>query len=163
MDFTNIITVISGLIAAANAALLVYAAWQKLKPEVKKLESENDLGNLKNAQLSQQMLVDRINELEQQRKDDLEAWKGELEEERRKLEAQLEAAEKKRLEDVAYFKRRFKEADREARSYRRWAAALVKQVVEAGKVPAAFMPFTEDSDTGISAINDSGKDERGER
>lgn len=127
----------SGILALINTIYLIYGAWKKLKPEVKKMELEADSEiadaanvNLAGAKMSGEMLMQRINEL----KDDLNSEK------------------KARKEDIEYFKRRLKEIDREARDYRMWSARLAKQVIEAGKVPVPFISTSGDSDPLISVI-----------
>lgn len=155
----NTFTWITGIIAAINAAVIAYAAYRRLKPEVKKLETEVETDNveaanlnLEGAKISAQMLLDRINEL-----------KGELTEEkklRRESISLMEAAHGKSIKDLErarqsdreYFRRRIKDLETESRDYRQWAAKLVKQVVEAGKVPVPFVPSVGESETGITAI-----------
>jgi polyhydroxyalkanoate synthesis regulator phasin len=138
------------LLAIFNAGQIVYFAWKKLKPEVKKLEIEGDSElveaanmNLEGAKTSAQMLLDRINELKQELKEEREDRKREFEKER-----------KARNDDAEYFRRRIKELDREAKDYRIWAAKLAKQVIEAGKIPAAFVPSLNDSEPSILAVDD---------
>jgi len=133
----EIVLLLGGIVAAANTGFLIYFAWKKIKPEVKKIENEGDSEivdaanlNLEGAKISAQMLLDRINEL-----------KGELDAER-----------KVRKEDAEYFRRRIKDLDRESRDYRSWAAKLVKQVVEAGKIPAPFIPSWGESDSNVTAV-----------
>lgn len=143
-DWTQLIT---ALVTVANATWIIYSSWRKNKPEVKKLETEVDSeiveaanANLEGAKISAEMLLSRINEL----KADLEAAK-----------ANIEAERNLRKADREYFSRRLAESDREARDYRLWAAKLVKQVVEAGKIPVAFIPSTGESERGIPTISDS--------
>lgn len=154
MDFT---TMMNWILGAINAAFLIYAAWRKLKPEVKKLETEVDLDVLEGAARSQQMLIDRINDLQSQLNLEREARKADLQQERDARKAELETERAARTKSEEYLRRRIREAEREARDYRQWAAKLVKQVVEAGKVPAAFIPSSEESETGISAIRQETK------
>lgn len=142
----------AGILSALNGGFLLYSAWKKLKPEVKKMDTEADLDSIEAAAKSQQLLVDRINELEELITEERNHRKQELEQERANWRAELEAEKEARKRDKEYFQRRFLEADGEARAYRRWAAALVKQVVEAGKVPAAFIPFSDESQQGITTI-----------
>jgi len=125
---------------------MVYSAYKKHKPEIKKIEVEVDSEivdaanlNLEGAKVSAQMLLDRINEL----KVDLEAEKKSRKEEQ-------ETNERIRRDDIEYFRRRIKDLERESRDYRSWAAKLVKQVVESGQIPVPFLPSTSDSDTKIT-------------
>lgn len=159
MTSNELVTLIGGIIALINAASLVYFAWKKNKPEVKKIENEADSEivdaanlNLEGAKISAQMLLDRINEL-----------KGELEAEKTARRDGLALAEKTRKEEISnlekirkedneYFRRRIKDLERESRDYRSWAAKLVKQVVEAGKIPVPFVPSFGESDINITAI-----------
>jgi predicted RNase H-like nuclease (RuvC/YqgF family) len=159
MNWNETVTIIGGIIAAINGASLVYFAWKKLKPEVKKMEGEAESElqeaanlNLEGAKVSAQMLLDRINEL-----------KGELDTERtlrREGMAQAEKShkeslaslEKSRREDIEYFRRRIKDLDRELRAYRSWAATLTKQVVEAGKIPAQLVLSLNDSEPSVTSI-----------
>lgn len=138
MTTTEIIAIISSLVAGVNTIVLLYFTSKKNKPEVKKLEVEGESEivdaahvNLEGAQISQQMLVSRIDELKRD----------------------LESEKKARQEDAIYFKRRIKEIDREARDYRLWAARLAKQVIEAGKVPVPFISSLNDSDPLLSTIS----------
>ena len=168
---SNILAWLSGLLAIINACILAYAAWKKLKPEIKKMDSETDLDVLEGAAKSQQMLIDRINDLQMQLTAERDVRQSELQQERNARLADLKAEKEARLAELKaekearrkesdYLRRRIKEAEREARDYRLWAAKLVKQVVESGKIPAAFIPsLAEDTDTGIPHINeDTGKD-----
>lgn len=155
----SLIEIITALVTLANALWIIYSSWKKNKPEIKILEVEADSGivdaanlNLEGAKISAQMLLDRINEL-----------KGELDSEKTKSRDRIEHLEKTRSEEMAriekirkddadYFRRRIKDLERESRDYRSWAAKLVKQVVEAGKVPVPFVPSFGESDTSITAI-----------
>jgi hypothetical protein len=69
-ESNELIIIVSGILAAINSAMLIYAAWKRLKPEVKKLEMEGDSElveaaniSLEGAKTSANMLLDRINEL----------------------------------------------------------------------------------------------------
>lgn len=155
----EILVLISGILAAVNTAMIIYAAWKKLKPEVKKMDAEVDSEiveaaelNLKGAQVSTTMLLERIADLKMELETERRLRKEELAAERAAREADLEAERAARKKEGEYLRRRFKEAEREARDYRQWAAKLAKQVVESGKVPAPFIPSPDDSETGISAI-----------
>lgn len=123
-------------------------SWKKNKPEIKKLEMEGDSElveaantSLEGAKISAAILLDRINELRQELNDEKTDRKEEFNRERQA-----------RNDDAEYFRRRIKELDREARDYRLWAAQLVKQVVEAGKIPIPFTPSISDSERGIPPI-----------
>lgn len=137
MDNSNLNEIVALLVTLANALSIIYFSWKRNKPEVKKLEAESDSEvveaaerSLKGAEISGNMLIQRINEL-----------KSELDDEK-----------KARKTDAEYFRRRIKEIDREARDYRLWAAKLAKQVIEAGKVPVAFVPSMNDTDPLLTAI-----------
>lgn len=150
----------AGIMAIINASWLIVQGWKRLKPEVKKMETDADLDILEGAAKSQQMLIDRINDLQSQLNLEREARKADLQQERAARQAELETERAARTKSEEYLRRRIREAEREARDYRQWAAKLVKQVVEAGKVPAAFIPSSEDSETGISAIRPDSKGEQ---
>lgn len=170
MEGNEVILILSGLAGVINAFMLIVAAWRKLKPEVKKMENEADSENveaanlnLEGAKISTQMLVDRINELRGElaterklRTEGMEFSERRRSEEVKALEAEyssrISALEKARREDVEYFRRRIKDLERESRDYRTWAARLVKQVVEAGKIPHAFTPTFGDSDVNLQAV-----------
>jgi hypothetical protein len=140
---TEILTI---LITAANTLGILFIALKKWKPEVKKLEAEGDKTeaevdseivaaanvNLAGAELSAKMLTQRIAELRED----------------------LENEKKARRDDAEYFRRRFRDAEREARDYRQWAARLAKQVIEAGKVPVAFVPSTDVDSEKLRAVTD---------
>lgn len=145
----NWLTWAASLVGIINAAILAYQAWKKFKPEMKKMDAEGDLDVLEGAEVSQNMLVNRVNELKQQIEDERKAWKSALDEER-----------EARRRGEQYLRQRIAEAEGEAKAYRRWSAQLVKQVVEAGKVPAAFVPFTGDSETSIPAMPKDGSNEK---
>lgn len=144
-EFVNLF---GAIIAAINTGFLLYFAWKKLKPEVKKIDAEVGSEivdaanlNLEGAKVSALMLLDRINEL-----------RKELDEEKKNRKEEQEQNEKSRREDVEYFRRRIKDLERESRDYRSWAAKLAKQVVEAGQIPAPFIPSTNDSETNLYSI-----------
>lgn len=170
MENSEILAWVSGIIAAINAAMIAIAAWKKLKPEVKKLENETEMQeaevaqlNLKSAEISTQMLINRVNELKEELEEERATRKRELEEQRLSMQTKLDAEIEARRKETEYLRRRIKEADREARDYRLWAAKLVKQVVESGKVPHPFVPTSlEDSDPSIAAIGSSMKENQAE-
>ena len=144
-EITKLITTIATFI---NSAALIYLGFKKLKPEVKKMSVDTDSEivdaanmNLEGAKVSAAMLLDRINEL----KRDLDTEKA-----ARKEEQALN--EKLRRDDAEYFRRRIKDLEREGRDYRSWAANLARQVVQAGLIPAPFIPSLTDSETGIQPI-----------
>lgn len=119
------------LITAANAGWIIYSSYKKNKPEVKKLEHEADSEMaeatgviLEGTKLSGEILMARILEL-----------KNDLENEKRI-----------RREESEYLRRRLRETERESRDYRVWAAKLAKQVIEAGQIPATFVPSSGDSE-----------------
>lgn len=170
MEINELLTILTSILVLFNTAQVITAAWRKLKPEVKKLQSEAESElqeatnlNLEGAKISAQMLLDRINEL-----------KGELDTEKRlrkegmamaekshseSIEAMKKshtdsiiALEKSRKEDREYFRRRIKEIDRELRAYRSYSAKLSKQVIEAGRIPVALVFDYTDSDPSVQAI-----------
>lgn len=128
---------------AGNTFWLTYKAWKELRPGIKKIEVdidktdaevESELANAaettaKGATVSSQLLMERIKELRED----------------------LENEKKARREDAAYFRRRFREAEREARDWRNYAARLAKQVIELKGVPTPFTPSPNDSDPSIPA------------
>ncbi len=136
----------TGLLVLVNSAQIIYQAWKRFKPEIKKLEAESDRSeaeadseivnaanvNLAGAELSARMLTQRIVELRQD----------------------LENEKKARREDAEYFRRRFREAERDARDYRTWAARLAKQVIEAGKIPIAFVPSIDGDSEKLRSISE---------
>lgn len=142
MNINELVLLLGGIAGTLNIIWVVYSSLKKLKPEIKKLEADEDRElveaaniNVEGARISGQILLDRINEI-----------KGDLEKEK--------AARK---EDAEYCKRRIKELERESRDYRSWAAKLVKQVVEAGKIPVPFVPSFTDSDIILSGREEEEK------
>jgi len=148
----ELIEIIIGLATVINSLWITYKAWKELRPGIKKTETETEKTEAeiesefaqaaettaKGATVSSQLLMDRIKELRED----------------------LENEKKARREDAAYFRRRFREAEREARDYRLWAAKLVKQVVEAGKIPAEFVMSPSDSEQGIPTVNPNTMDKK---
>ena len=139
MENIDWIAVTTSVITAINAGWIIYSSWKKNKPEVKKLEADADSeiveaanANLEGAKISGEMLLSRINE----------------------LKADLDAEKKLRKADAEYFRRRLAECSREAADYRIWSAKLAKQVIEAGKIPASFVPSTGESERGIPTITE---------
>lgn len=157
----NWLTWAAGILSLINGIFLAYTAWKKFKPELKQMDAQGDIDVLKGAEISNQMLVDRINEMKAQRDADIVNWKAELQQEREARKAELAAEKEARRVEVERLRWRMKEAEREARDYRSWAAKLVKQVVDAGREPAAFVPsLAEDSEIGIPHINALKKDDK---
>lgn len=129
---------------------MTYKAWKELRPGIKKIEAdtektdaevESELSHAaqvtaEGATVSGKLLMDRIRELRED----------------------LENEKKARREDAAYFRRRFREAEKEARDYRLWAAQLAKQVIEAGKIPVPFSASPTESEQGIPAVNPNSMD-----
>jgi hypothetical protein len=166
----EIATLITTIITAVNTAAIVYFAWMRNKPEIKKLDAEGDSEfaeatnlNLEGAKISAQMLLDRINELKGEldtekklRKEELAYSEGRRKEELANLESEysekFDRMERARRDDVEYFRRRIKDLERESRDYRSWAAKLSKQVVDAKLIPVPFVPTFSDSDIGITAV-----------
>lgn len=159
-DTNNLERWVPLIITALNGLSLIYFAWKRNQPEVKKLDAEADLENvetanvnLEGARVSGQLLMERINDLKKELEAERALRKEELQTERAARAAELQTERDARKKEGEYLRRRIKEAEREARDYRQWAARLVKQVVEAGKVPSAFIPgINGDSETDISAI-----------
>ena len=144
-DLTEVVTVV---VTGINTLALVYLAFRKLKPEVKKMSVDTDSEivdaanqNLEGAKISAGMLLDRINEL-----------KRELDEEKAARKQEQILNEKLRRDDAEYFRRRIRDLEREGRDYRSWAANLARQVVQAGLIPAPFIPSLTDSDPSIQPI-----------
>lgn len=170
MESNEVILILSGIVGILNAAMLVYAGWKRLKPEVKKLENETEMQeaevarlNLQSAEISTQMLINRINELKTELEAERSARKRELAEQKEAMQTKLDAETEARRKESEYLRRRIKEAEREARDYRLWAAKLVKQVVESNKIPVPFVPISlEDSDTGMAAISATMKENQAE-
>jgi hypothetical protein len=141
-----------GLATVANTFWITYKAWKELRPGIKKIEVETEKTDAEieselshaaqvtaeGATVSSKLLMDRIKELRED----------------------LENEKRARREDAAYFRRRFREAEKEARDYRLWAAKLVKQVVEAGKIPAEFVMSPADSEQGIPSVNPNVMDKK---
>lgn len=132
-----------------NTVWLVYKSWKELRPNLKKLDVENEktdaeieseIANAaettaKGASVSSELLMQRIRELRED----------------------LENEKKARREDAAYFRRRFREAERDARDYRNWAAGLSKQVIEAGKIPIPFVPSVDTDSGKFKSIQEDAK------
>lgn len=137
---------------AGNTFWTVYKAWKELRPGIKKIESDtektdaetdSEIANAaeviaRGTTVSSQVLVERIRELRED----------------------LENEKKARREDAAYFRRRFREAEKDARDLRNWAARLAKQVIEAGKIPEPFIISPSDSEQGIPTINPNSMDSK---
>ena len=150
MEF-NLLTWIAGILAAGNSIQIIYSAWKMLKPQVKKMEAEEETENVHAANLNLEGAGITVNLL----KGRIDELKADLEAEKEARKNDIEREQNARKEDRIYFTRRIKEIDREAKDYRLWAAKLAKQVIEAGKVPATFVPSTDDSDPLLIAINKS--------
>lgn len=170
MNSDELILILSGIVGVINTVMLIYAGWKRLKPEVKKLENETEMQeaevarlNLQSAEISTQMLINRINELKTELEAERSARKRELAEQKESMQTKLDAEIEARRKEGVYLRRRIKEAEREARDYRLWAAKLVKQVVESNKIPVPFVPISlEDSDTGMAAIGATMKENQAE-
>lgn len=147
MDLLEILTILTGI---ANTLWIIWSSYKKNKPEVKKLESEADKVE---AEVDSEM-ANTANILGQGARTSVEILLASIVQ----LRADLDSEKKARKEDNEYFRRRFKEAEREARDYRVWAAKLAKQVIEAGKIPAVFVPSPADSEQGLTAIDEQKKD-----
>lgn len=132
---------------AGNTFWLTYKAWKELRPGLKKIEVETDKIEAETeselytgaqviaegATVSGKLLMDRIRELRED----------------------LENEKKARREDAAYFRRRFREAEKETRDWRNYAAGLAKQVIQLGGIPISFTPSLGESERGIPAITDA--------
>lgn len=141
MDWLEKLTAIT---VVANSLWILWSSWKKNKPEIKKLESEAERAD---AEIETEF-ANAAQVLGQGAKISVEVLLGSIVQ----LRADLENEKKSRREDAEYFKRRFREAEREARDYRAWAAKLARQVIEAGKIPAPFLPSMTESEPGIAAI-----------
>lgn len=144
MTYKEIIELLIGLATVGNTFWITYKAWKELRPSIKKTEAETEKVEseieaelytgaqviAEGATVSGKLLMDRIKELRED----------------------LENEKKARREDAAYFRRRFREAEREAREWRNYAAKLAKQVIEKGGIPVPFTPSTSDSEQGIPSI-----------
>lgn len=131
-----------------NTLAVIYILLYKGKREGRQIEiaSQSEIveaaeRNLKSAEISNQMLIDRINDL-----------KSELDAERDARQAEVQAEREARQKEVEYLRRRLAEYDREVRDLKNWAAQLMKQVLEAGKIPAAYLPSLEDSDPALRPV-----------
>ena len=151
MTLNELAGIITSIVAALNTLAIAYMVLYKGKREAAKTEVEADNefieGAERSAKLSEDLLTQRIKDL----KEELEALKvnskAELQAEREARGKEIEAEREARRKEGEYLRKRLREAEREGRDLRRWAAALVKQVVEAGKEPARFIPsLSEDSD-----------------
>jgi hypothetical protein len=152
MTSKEFIELLIGLATVANTFWITYKAWKELRPTIKKTEAETDKVEAETeselytgaqviaegATVSGKLLMDRIRELRED----------------------LENEKRARREDAAYFRRRFREAEREARDYRLWAAQLAKQVIEKGGVPVPFAPSPSESEQGIETINPNSMDRK---
>lgn len=159
MTTNDLVTVLGAIVAAINTGFLLYFAWKKLKPEVKKIDIEADSEivdaanlNLEGAKISASMLLDRINELKGELATETKKRRDGIEQVEQNRRVEIAALEKKRSDDARYFRRRIKDLEKDARDYRLWAAKLVKQVVEAGKVPVPFTPSFGESEQGVTSI-----------
>jgi hypothetical protein len=146
MTVKEFIELLIGLATVGNTVWITYKAWKELRPSLKKAEAEADKVEAETeselytgaqviaegATVSGKLLMDRIRELRED----------------------LENEKKARSEDAAYFRRRFREAERESRDYRNWAATLAQQVIKLGGIPAVFTPSAAgDSERGIPAVD----------
>lgn len=138
MTTSEIANILIGIVTAINTLVIAYLALKKGKPEVKKLELEGDSeivdaahSNLEGAEISQNMLIQRIEEL-----------KNDIQEEK-----------KARKIDADYFRRRIRDMDKELRDYRSWAARLAKQVIERGGTPVPFISSLNETDPLIDLLD----------
>lgn len=144
---STVLQFLTGVLVLINSAQIIYQAWKKFKPEVKKLDAEVDSEiveaanlNLEGTKVSTTILLDRVNEL-----------KLEVAQVKKDCREQIQAIEQARKEDIEYFRRRVKDLERDNRDWRGWAAKLAKQVVEAGLIPAPFIPSI-DTEVGMQRV-----------
>lgn len=142
----ELIELLAILATIGNTVWLTYKAWKELRPSLKKTEAETDKVEAETeselytgaqviaegATVSGKLLMDRIRELRED----------------------LENEKKARREDAAYFRRRFREAEKETRDWRNYAAGLAKQVIQLGGIPISFTPSLGESERGIPAISE---------
>lgn len=133
----NYVEVAAVITTIGNTIFLIWQAWKRSRPEIEKLEAEGDSAVAdaahsigEGALLNNQMLKQRIDE----------------------LQSDLATEKKSRRDDAEYFRRRIKDIEKESRDYRLWSARLAKQVIELGKVPAPFISSLNDTDPLIIAI-----------
>lgn len=145
MALREIVEILVSIAAIGNTTWIVYKSWKELRPGIKKIETETEKLdvevdseivsaahiNLEGAEISTNLLMQRIRELRED----------------------LENEKKARRDDAEYFRRRFREAEREARDYRQWAARLAKQVIDAGIVPVAFIPSSDTDSDKVASVN----------
>ncbi len=151
MDSETLTRLISVLGATISIVLTAFVALKKWKPEVKKMDAETDSEiveaanlNLDGAKKINQMLTDGINQLKSDLEEERKARRTELQQERDTRKSEMDAEREARRKETEYLRKRIRDAEREARDYRAWAAQLVRQVVEAGKIPIAFLPSVSD-------------------
>lgn len=156
MTYKELVELLIGLATVGNTVWITYKAWKELRPGIKKIEADTEKTDAEieselaaaaqttaqGATVSSQLLMQRITELRQ----DLNNAKEDLENEKRA-----------RREDAAYFRRRFREAEREARDWRNYAARLAKQVIQVGAIPEQFMPSAGDSEENIPVVKEEKK------
>lgn len=128
MTISDWLTILALIVPSINTVYIIWASVKKNKSEVKKLSAEGDSEIAEGAkliaegaQVSSTTLLNRINE----------------------LQSALENEKQARKEDVRYFNRRLLEMDNELRSYRNWTAQLSKQVLQAGQIPAPYIPYSD--------------------
>lgn len=148
------------LISIFNAIIAAYVLLYRNKREGRKLEvdSESELieRTLKSAGLSNQMLIERIDELKNDLEEEREARRLELEQERADRDAAIATEREARKKEVERLRTKLNDSERENRDLRKWSAQLVKQIVEDAKlVPVPFIPSPpDDSDPNIIPIKD---------
>lgn len=153
MESNDFVTILAAIGTLLNTLGILYFSFRKNKKEVKRLDAEAESEivdaanlNLEGARVSVQILLDRINELKEENEREAAELKEALEMEKNTRIKELAQERKAREDDARYFRRRIKDLEREYRDYRSWAAKLVKQVVEAGRIPVPFEPSISDSD-----------------
>lgn len=135
MTLSDWLTILALVVPSVNTIYIIWASIKKNKSEVKKLSAEGDSEIaegaktlVEGAEISVKTLLNRIEELQKA----------------------LDAEKASRQEDQKYFRRRFNELDGELRAYRNWTANLSRQVIEAGKIPAPYIPSSGDTDQKIN-------------
>ncbi len=147
-------------ISVFNALIAAYVLLYKSKREGRKLEvdSESELieRTLKSAELSNQMLIERIEELKKELEEEKEARKAEFEQERAERDAAIAAEREARKKEVDRLRIKLNDSERENRDLRKWSAQLVRQLVEDAKlVPVPYIPSPpEDSEPKIPVVKD---------
>lgn len=137
ININEIIALVTSVGALISSLVIAIISWRKWKPEVKKLEGEE-----------QSEIGEAAESVASGAKSVVEGLQVRV----TQLEAQLKAEQESRKRDTEYLRRRIRDAEQESRDYRNWAAQLARQVIQAGGQPVPFLP-TEDTETGLSAAS----------